>query len=193
MNPIQLQKNIVLASASPRRKKLLQKLDIPFEVRKLEVEEIFPSCMESIKVAQYLAEKKAEALIGKIKESELVLTADTVVVVENQVLNKPGNSEDAKKMLRQLSGNRHLVITGVCLMDTKRKITLEDTTVVYFNPLTEEEIDYYIHKYSPYDKAGAYGIQEWIGYIGVNRIEGSFYNVMGLPINMIYEVLKNWS
>ncbi|GAB3651072.1 Maf-like protein [Echinicola sediminis] len=185
-------KNIVLASKSPRRQELLKGLDIDFTVRTKDIDEGFPKELSDNHVAAYLAEKKAAAFEEELADNELIITSDTTVLVNGKVLNKPSSKEEAVKMLKELSGNVHQVISGVCMMDKTKKVVFDDTTEVHFNVLLEEEINHYIEKYKPYDKAGSYGVQEWIGYAAVNRLVGSFYTVMGLPVHKIYEELKNW-
>lgn len=187
-----INKKIILASKSPRRKELLQGLGIPFTVKTMEVDEDFPKEMDNTRVALYLAEKKALAFKQKLKADELLITADTVVIINGEILNKPNNKEEAIRMLQLLSGNRHQVITGVCMMDQQKRVTFDDLTEVHFKPLDKEDINSYIENCRPYDKAGAYGVQEWIGYVAVYKMIGSFYNVMGLPVHKIYEHLKNW-
>lgn len=195
-NPIYQQgkplKKIILGSQSPRRNELLKALNIPFSVRTLDVAEDFPSDMPHSAVAAYLAKKKGLAFLPTLAKDELVITADTVVVAKNQLLNKPGSNEEAQYMLSLLSGSKHQVITAVCLMDRDKQVLIEDTAWVYFNPLSASEIAYYIAKCRPFDKAGAYGIQEWIGYIAIEKIEGSFYTVMGLPVHLVYKELSQW-
>ncbi len=184
---------IILSSNSPRRKELLAGLDLDFEVRIIPgIDESYPDSVPVDDISQYVASKKAEAYKDSIKKDELVITADTVVVLDDVVLGKPHDEADAKKMLRLLSGNTHKVITGVCLTTTSRQKAFRVITDVTFNELSEEEIDYYVSKYKPFDKAGAYGIQEWIGYIGVTSINGSYFNVMGLPVQRIYKELQDF-
>jgi septum formation protein len=185
-------RRIVLASSSPRRKELLAGLGITFDVKTLTVDEQFPASLAAEKVAGFLADKKADAYAPCIQQGEIYITADTVVIVDGTVLNKPENRGDAQRMLRSLSGKPHTVMTGVAILDNRKRILLEDRATVYFGTLTDAEISYYIDRFAPLDKAGAYGIQEWIGYIGVEKIEGSFYTVMGLPVHLIYKTLKNW-
>jgi septum formation protein len=182
---------IVLASKSPRRHQLLQGLDVPFTVRTMEVDEVFPEHLQREEIPLYLSQLKAEAFKPTLAADELVITADTVVWVNNTVLNKPTSAEEAATMLRQLSANTHQVYTAVTLTSAAHAHSFFDTTNVSFRPLSEREIDYYVEKYQPYDKAGAYGAQEWIGYIGMDRLEGSYFNVMGLPVHKLYvELLK---
>lgn len=182
---------IVLASNSPRRKELLAGLGLPFEVRVLEdIDESYPAELPVGEVALYIARKKAASYRQMIREDELVITADTVVVVGNDILGKPTDEADAFRMLRLLSGKTHQVTTGVCLLTSDMEHAFDVTTDVTFKSLSDEEIQYYITRYRPFDKAGAYGIQEWIGYIGVTGLHGSYYNVMGLPVQRIYSELQ---
>lgn len=185
-------KKLILASASPRRKELLAGLDIPFTQRLIESDEDYPDSIDIKDVARYLAYKKSEAYMASLADDEIIITCDTTVLKEDMLLNKPKNSDDAKKMLELLSGNMHKVITGVCIRSTKKEICFESISTVIFSTLDASEIDYYIKKYKPYDKAGSYGIQEWIGYIGIEKIEGSYYNIMGMPVHRIYEELKQF-
>lgn len=177
---------IILASASPRRKELLAGLDLDFEVKVLKgVSESYPESLRAEEVPQYISREKAAAY--QVADDELLLTADTVVVVNNTILGKPHDAADARRMLRLISGRTHQVVTGVTLTTAKAQKTFGVTTDVTFRQLTDDEIDYYITHYRPFDKAGAYGIQEWIGYVGVTSIHGSYYNVMGLPVQRIYQ------
>lgn len=183
---------IILASASPRRKELLAGLDIDFEVRLLPgIDESYPANLPTGKIAEYIACEKAAAYNGEIGDDEVLLTADTIVVVDDKVLGKPVDADDARRMLSMISGKTHQVITGVCLSTRKKTHSFSVETDVTFKILESDEIDYYIENYKPFDKAGAYGIQEWIGYIGVESIKGSYFNVMGLPVQRIYKELKN--
>lgn len=186
-------KTIILGSKSPRRKELLEGLGISFETRTKEVEESFSNDLDQQKVAEFLAEKKANAFNSELTTGDIVITSDTVVLCENEILGKPKDTADAYKMLSKLSGKSHQVITGVCLKSIDKTITFSDTTRVWFKHLTSEEINYYIHNYKPFDKAGSYGIQEWIGYIGIEKIEGTYFNVMGLPVNLLYKKLYDFS
>ena len=183
---------LVLASNSPRRKELLAGLDIPFEVRVISgIDETHPEGVDIYSIPEILAQRKASAYKDNLSEDEVILTADTVVILDEQILEKPTSLENAKEMLRQLSGRSHSVVTGVCI-GTKEDLNLSHFSVlteVHFKELTDEEINYYVETYRPLDKAGAYGIQEWIGYVGVTGIDGSFYNVMGLPVQRIYPEL----
>ena len=184
-------KQIVLASKSPRRRELLAGLGFPFEVRVLEgIDESYPHDLPVSEVALYIAGKKAEAYRQAITDDELIITADTVVIVGDEILGKPVDEADAVRMLRELSGRTHQVTTGVCLLSSEQESRFAVTTDVTFKTLTDEEIQYYVSHYKPFDKAGAYGIQEWIGYIGVTGLHGSYYNVMGLPVQRIYSELQ---
>lgn len=180
---------LVLASASPRRQQLLRDAGFEFEIRLKEVEERYPESLAAEEVPVFLARLKGNALRDELAENELLITADTVVCLEGQILGKPYGRENAIHMLKALSGKRHTVVTGVCLSTKGKQYEFSSSTDVYFKHLTEDEIVYYVDNYKPFDKAGAYGIQEWIGYIGITQIEGSFYNVMGLPVQRLYEAL----
>jgi septum formation protein len=184
-------KSIILASQSPRRKELLSLLDLEFRVEVRSVDEVFPNDLKTSEVAEYLAALKASAF-AMIEDEQVIITADTVVVLDDRILGKPTNKVEASKMLRSLSNRNHEVITGVCLKSAKKTISFSSTTKVYFKDLAATEIDYYIENYKPYDKAGSYGIQEWIGAIGITKIEGSYFNVVGLPIQELNEQLKNF-
>lgn len=184
---------LILASNSPRRRELLGGLGFDYEVRVLEgIDESYPSSLPSENVAQYIAEKKASPYEANVRDNEIVITADTVVVCENEIMGKPKNPEDAFRMLRKLSGKTHQVYTGVTLLSSKKKYSFSVKTDVSFRILTDSEINHYIENYKPFDKAGAYGIQEWIGYIGVTGLNGSYFNVMGLPVQRIYDELKRF-
>ena len=183
---------IILASNSPRRKELLGGLGLPFEVRVMDgIDESYPATMPVSEVALHIAGLKADAYRKTMAKDELIITADTVVIVGNEILGKPHDEADAIRMLKLLSGRTHQVTTGVCLIADNWERRFSVTTDVTFKELTDEEIHYYIDTYKPFDKAGAYGIQEWIGYIGVTALKGSYYNVMGLPVQRIYEALKS--
>ena len=183
--------HIILASNSPRRKELLNGLDLDYEVRVLpDIEETYPDTLPTEEIPLYIAEEKAAAYQSVMEDDDLIITADTVVVLGDEVLGKPTDLDDARRMLRELSGQTHQVITGVCLMSKNKKRSFAVTTDVTFKQLTDDEIDYYVDTYRPLDKAGAYGIQEWIGYIGVTGLNGSYFNVMGLPVQRIYQELK---
>lgn len=184
---------ILLASASPRRRELLQQLGVKFQIApSLEVEENYPISMPVSEIASYLSGIKADAYSSQIKSNQLIITADTVVVNNGMVLGKPSLYLEAKEMLKKLSGHIHEVITGVTITTTEKRITFSTITEVEFAELSEQEIEDYVSEYKPLDKAGAYGIQEWIGCIGVKNINGSFYNVMGLPLHRLYNELKQF-
>lgn len=185
--------NIVLASNSPRRKELLSGLDLQFTVNVMaDIDESYPDTLAPSVVPVYLAEKKAEAYLITLQDNDLLITADTVVCTETEILGKPACKEEAVEMLRKLSGKEHQVVTGVAVTTTDKMESFAAVTSVLFDVLSEEEIEYYVEKYRPYDKAGSYGIQEWIGYIGVKSINGSYFNVMGLPVQKLYTVLKGY-
>ena len=182
---------LILASASPRRKELLAGLNIPFEVRLIDgIDETYPPELPTDEVPLYISQKKAAAYKANISPHTIVLTADTVVVCNEQILGKPIDEADARRMLQMLSGKTHRVITGVTLLVEGNSKSFSVATDVTFKLLSAAEIDYYIRTFKPFDKAGAYGIQEWIGYIGVTAINGSYFNVMGLPVQRIYEELR---
>jgi septum formation protein len=185
-------KKLVLASKSPRRQQLLAGLDIHFEVKTKDVPEIYPPALQREEIPRYLSRLKADAFRSELADNEIIITSDTIVYLDGKVIEKPTDSEDAKEMLRKLSGKCHTVITAVTLMSTEHSMTFHDETNVWFKPLSEDEIAYYVNRYSPLDKAGAYGVQEFIGYIGVTRMEGSYFNVMGLPLHRLYEALQNF-
>jgi len=183
--------NIILASNSPRRYELLRDLDIRFEVRTTAgLDESYPDDLQGEQIPVYIAEKKADFFEKKLDKNDILITADTVVLINGKVFGKPRDKDDARMMLQCLSGQTHKVVTGVCLTTQFNRITFATTTDVKFGDLTNEEIDYYLDLYRPYDKAGAYGVQEWIGYVAVESINGSFYNVMGLPVHRLYRELN---
>lgn len=184
--------NIILASKSPRRQQLLESLGIEFSVQTKEVDEVYPQDLNKEEVPVYLAELKSKPFIDDLNENDLVITADTVVCLEDEILGKPVDAADAFRMLNNLSNQNHQVITGVCLTTKQKAYSFYSQTNVRFKELTQQEINYYISEYKPFDKAGAYGIQEWIGTIGITHIEGSFYNVMGLPIQRLYEEIQKF-
>ena len=185
---------IILASNSPRRKELLAGLDLQFEVRVLQdIDESYPADLPTHKIAEFISKKKADAYVETMADDELVITADTVVILGDEVMGKPHDEADAKRMLGELSGRTHQVATGVTLSTRQRQMSFSVVTNVTFKELSADEIDYYVRTYQPMDKAGAYGIQEWIGYIGVTALEGSYFNVMGLPVQRIYEALKRFA
>lgn len=183
-------KNIILASKSPRRQELLKGLGLSFKVKTKEVHEDFPSSLSSNKVSAFLAKKKANAF--ELTENELLITSDTTVLLEGKVLNKPANKKEAVEMLQNLSGKSHQVCTGVCVKTTDKELVFSENTEVTFKPLSLEEIEHYINNFKPFDKAGSYGIQEWIGFIGIKKIEGCYYNVMGLPLARLYQELLDF-
>ena len=181
--------NLILASKSPRRQYLMKELGLDFEVHIKDVDESFPENFKAQEIPLYLCQKKADAFDEELTDNTIVITADTIVWIDNQVLNKPESFDDAVRMLKLLSGKKHEVYTGVCLRSKNKTKTFYALTNVYFKELSQEEIEYYINNFNPYDKAGAYGAQEWIGYIAVEKIEGSYFNVMGLPVRELYEEL----
>lgn len=183
----------ILASGSPRRKELLAGLGLEFEIRLMEgIDESYPEGLGGEDIARHIAAQKAEAYRATLGEDELIITADTIVFLDGQVLGKPQDEKDACRMLRALSGRTHQVITGVTLLSQQKTVSFASVSHVTFATLTEEEITHYVTHYHPTDKAGAYGIQEWIGFIGVERIEGSYFNVMGLPVQRLYTELKKF-
>lgn len=183
-------RRLVLASASPRRKQLLEGLGIPFETEPRHADESFPEELEREQIPLFLAEKKSLAFADEeLADGRIILTSDTIVWVNGHVLNKPEDTEDAKRMLRILSGNMHEVYTAIHLRGRDITISEVDRTEVFFRELTDAEIDYYVKRFLPLDKAGAYGIQEWVGYVGIERINGCFFNVMGLPLRKVYAAL----
>lgn len=184
---------LLLASHSPRRQQLLSNCGLDYRlIDKYDVEEVYPPTLAAAKVPLFLAQLKSEAYPAPLAPNEILLTADTVVVLDGEVLGKPGDRADAAQMLGRLSGRRHTVITGVTLRSAERMHTFSAESGVWFRQLTDEEIAYYLDTFQPYDKAGAYGIQEWIGYAAIERIDGSFYNVMGLPIQKVYVELEKF-
>lgn len=185
-------KKIILGSNSPRRQELLRGLELDFEVRVHPVEETIPADLPAQYAAAYLSKLKADAFPGELQENELLITADTVVIDRGMVLGKPAEEQEAFEMLKSLSGATHTVMTAVTIKDRKISITLEDEAQVTFRFLEEEEIRHYLKKYQPFDKAGSYGIQEWIGFVGVSSILGSYYTVMGFPLHLVYQQLKKW-
>jgi septum formation protein len=184
--------NIILGSSSPRRNELLKSLGFDFVINPSNADEDYPLNLKGHEIPVFLAEKKASSFNGVLTETDLLITADTIVWCEGEIFNKPINFEEGKLMLQTLSGKMHEVFTGVCLKSANKQIIFYDATKVYFKKFTNEEIEYYLNKYKPYDKAGSYGVQEWIGYIGIEKIEGSFYNVMGLPVKKLHEELMKF-
>ena len=188
---LKLNYQIILASNSPRRKELLSGLGLNYEVRTLPgIDESYPDTLQGEEIPVYISSKKASAYLDTLKDDELLITADTIVWLDGRVLGKPADEKEACQMLRDLSGKTHQVITGVTLATTTFQKSFASVSQVTFAPLTEEEISYYVNHYHPMDKAGSYGVQEWIGFIGVERIEGSYFNVMGLPVQRLYRELK---
>ncbi|SFF60198.1 Maf family nucleotide pyrophosphatase [Thermoflexibacter ruber] len=183
---------LILASQSPRRQQLLKQLGYEFEVRLKETDETVPTYIPTHQVSMFLAEKKANTFKNDLKNNELLITADTIVIIEEEILNKPQSEAEAFEMLAKLSGKVHEVVTGFSLTSTQKQFTDSDTTLVYFKQLSQEEINFYIKNYQPFDKAGSYGAQDWIGMVGIERIEGSYFNVMGLPVHKLYQALQNF-
>ena len=181
---------IILGSASPRRQELFKELNIPFTIKIKSVEEIYPPKLKGEEITNFLAVLKANAFHSEMNEEDIIITSDTIVWLSNEALEKPKNKEHAIEILQKLSDKSHEVITSVCIKTINKQVIFSDITIVNFKKLSLEEINYYVENYNPYDKAGAYGIQEWIGFIGVTSINGSYFNVMGLPVNKLYEELK---
>lgn len=182
---------LILGSSSPRRQFLMRESGFEFTVEKPDVDEDFPRELPVEQVAKYLAVKKAEFFRADIKD-QVVVTADTVVIINNYILNKPQDRTEAISMLNVLSGQTHLVMTGVCILSAEKEQSFDDTTEVTFKKLSQKEIEFYVDTYKPYDKAGAYGAQDWIGMVAIEKITGSYFNVMGLPIHKVYQHLVNW-
>ncbi|UFH34586.1 Maf-like protein [Flavobacterium acetivorans] len=181
---------LILASGSPRRQQFFKDLDLDFEIRLKEIEEIYPPELKGAEITNYLAELKANAFEGELKENEILITSDTIVWHNEEALGKPKDKQDAFEILKSLSNSTHDVITSVCFKTKSETTLLCETTKVTFNELSDDEILYYIDNYEPFDKAGAYGIQEWIGFIAVSKIEGSYANVMGMPVDKVYKYLS---
>lgn len=182
---------LILASGSPRRQQFFKDLDLDFEIRLKEIEEIFPPELKAEEITNYLAELKASAFEGELKLNEILITSDTIVWHNNKALGKPKDAQDAFEILKSLSNATHEVITSVCFKTNTETTVMFEVTKVTFNELSDEAIKYYIENYKPFDKAGSYGIQEWIGFVGVSKIEGSYVNVMGMPTDKVYEYLSN--
>ncbi len=182
-------KQIILASGSPRRQELFKELGLKFSIQVKEIEEIYPSNLQAEEITNYLAKLKAQAFENLLLENEIVITSDTIVWHQNKALEKPKTKHQAKEMLQSISGTKHKVITSICIKTLTTQKVFFDITYVTFKDLTIQEIDFYIKNYNPLDKAGGYGIQEWIGFIGVTKLEGSYFNVMGLPVHKLYEEL----
>lgn len=185
-------KRIILASASPRRQQFFKELNLDYEVIIKPIDEVYPSSLQREEITNYLAQQKALPFEGLLKENDVLITSDTIVWLDNQALGKPKNYEEGFAMLHSLSGKQHEVITSVCFTTPTRQKIVDCVTKVTFKSLTHKEIDFYLTHYQPYDKAGGYGIQEWIGYIGVESIEGSYNNVIGLPTHLVYNVLQEF-
>ncbi len=183
-------KKIILASGSPRRKQLLEWAEVPFEIMVKETDETFPAGLKVEEVAIHIARQKAMAVQSLVNNDSVILAADTIVVLNERIIGKPKGREDAINILSGLSGHRHRVITGVVIVLDKKEISFSDSTDVYFHELSREQIEFYVDKYKPYDKAGAYAIQEWIGVVGIRSVEGDFYNVMGLPVSRVVKELE---
>ena len=184
--------NIILASGSPRRQELFKELGLDFKIKVKPIEEVYSLNLKQEEITNYLAELKAKVFDIELRENDLVITSDTIVWIHDKALEKPKNELEAARMLQELSGNNHKVITSICLKSKNNQKTFFDVTTVYFKELTKEEISFYVEKHKPFDKAGAYGIQEWIGFIGVTKLEGSYFNVMGLPVHKLYEELMKF-
>ena len=183
---------IILASSSPRRQQFFKDLDLDFEIRLKDIEEIYPEHLQGVEITNYLALLKANAFEGEVNQNEILVTSDTIVWLNNKALGKPKNYDDAFAILKSLSNETHEVITSVCFKTNETTETIFDVTKVTFNMLTDESIRYYIDSYKPFDKAGAYGIQEWIGLVGITKIDGSYTNVVGLPTEKVYQYLNTY-
>jgi septum formation protein len=183
---------VILASRSPRRQQLLKELGLTFDVIVKDYEETFPDGLNGEQIALHVASGKAQSFKNELKDTEIVITADTIVWCNNQVLGKPADRDDARRILKEISGNTHEVITGVTILSPTKELTFSESTKVTFEPLSDGEIDYYIDNFKPYDKAGAYGIQEWIGIIACSHIDGSYFNVVGLPVQRLYKELLSF-
>jgi septum formation protein len=191
LNSLNNKYKIILASGSPRRQQFFKELDTDFEIRLKDIEEIYPENLQGVEITNFLSKLKANAFEGEIAENEILITSDTIVWFENKALGKPKDYEDAFQMLKSMSGKTHEVITSVCFKTIQKTETIFEVTKVTFNQLSDEAIRYYIDHYKPFDKAGAYGIQEWIGLIGIAKIDGSYTNVVGLPTDKVYTYLLN--
>jgi septum formation protein len=183
--------SIILASGSPRRQQFFNDLNLDFEIRLKQVEEVYPDHLQGVEITNYLAELKAKAFDNEIESNEIVITSDTIVWFENRALGKPKNYEDAFTMLQSMSGKTHEVITSVCFKSKENLKTIHETTLVTFQAFSDTAIHFYLEKYKPFDKAGAYGIQDWIGLIGIARIDGSYTNVVGMPTHLVYQYFEN--
>ena len=187
MSKLNIKKNIILGSKSPRRIDLLKSINLDFEIKKLDINEDYPKSLSPIQIALFLSKKKANAF--EVQKNDILICADTIVYVKSHILGKPKSKKEAIAMLKKISNKRHFVVTGVTIKTIKKTISFYERTIVYFKKLSNKEIEFYVKNYSPLDKAGAYGIQDWIGLIGVKKILGSYYNVMGLPTLKVYEKL----
>jgi len=184
-------KHIILASGSPRRQYFLKELGLDFEIRLKEVDEVYPTTLKGNQITDFLSKLKAKPFKKELKENDILITADTIVWLENKAIGKPKNLEHAKEMLSNLSGKTHEAISSICITTKSKQITINDSTLVKMKKISKQEIDYYINNFSPLDKAGSYGIQEWFGYIAIEKIEGSYFNVMGFPTHKFYqEIMK---
>ena len=192
MNFITDRYEVILASKSPRRQALLKEIVPEFSIMLRDTAETYLPTLKGAQIVEHLANLKASAFDGELADNQLLITADTIVWIDDMVLGKPNGRNGAIAMLQQLSGRKHTVYTGVCLKTNQKKRVFSVATDVFFRPLSEEEMEYYVEKYQPFDKAGSYGVQEWIGYVGVERIEGSYFNVMGLPVQRLYQELKKF-
>lgn len=188
---MKLNRPLILASSSPRRQYLMKEAGFEFTIEKPNVDEVFPDDLPAEQVARYLAALKGEYFRRNLRD-QVVVTADTVVILQGRILNKPSDREEAIQMLSRLSGATHVVMTGVSIISKEKEVTFDDTTRVVFHELTRDEIEYYVDTYKPYDKAGAYGAQDWIGMVAIRSIEGSYFNVMGLPIDKVYQHLRQF-
>lgn len=189
-----MKRKLILASGSPRRRELMEQMGLVFEVDKLtSFKEIVPEGMLPGDVPAYFAEGKAAGFHRPLADNEVLVSADTIVVCEGRIMGKPKDAEDAARMLRELSGRPHQVISAVCVMSNQKKVTMTDVADVVFEPLSDEQISYYVDNFNPVDKAGAYGIQEWIGLTSISSIKGSFYTIMGLPTHLLYKILRDFS
>ncbi len=183
---------IILASGSPRRQQFLKELDVDFEIQLKDIEEIYPEHLQAEEITNFLAKLKAEAFVSDLQNNDILITSDTIVWLNNKALGKPKDYEDAFEMLTEMSGKTHKVITSVCIKTTEKEVVFHDETLVTFAELSPEEIKYYLNNYKPFDKAGSYGIQEWIGLVAIQKIEGSYANVVGLPTHRLYEELMKF-
>ncbi len=183
---------LILASQSPRRQELLKGLCVDFEIKTKQIDESYPSNLKEAEVPTFIALKKADAFKEDLSPNDILITSDTVVCLDSEILEKPLDAKDAKRMLRALSGKQHTVYSAVCLTSKDKQISFCDSTLVKFKVIDQEEIEFYIERFKPFDKAGAYGVQEWIGYIGIEQMIGSYYTVMGMPMHLLYEELKRF-